>query len=155
MEDKIVSGESLESLVNFAIEKEQDAVDFYNDLAAKAKNETIKTELLKIKVMEEQHRDRLKHLDTTILIASSPKAVVDLKMADYVVKAEPSDDMSWQDILTIAMHREAAAMKLYQNLAAKITDAQAKQLFEVLAKEEGAHKLYFEKIWDEEVMTEN
>jgi rubrerythrin len=46
-------------------------------------------------------------------------------------------------------------MHLYTDLAKLITDSPSRQLFENLAAEEGAHKLFFEKLWDEEVLTDN
>ena len=46
-------------------------------------------------------------------------------------------------------------MQLYTDLAKLTADPQAKQLFENLATEEGKHKLFFEKIWDEDILTDN
>lgn len=148
-------GETLNSMVQFAIEKEQDAVNFYEELAQKAKNKSIQEELLKIKVMEEQHRDRLKRFNAESLEKTTPKKVLDLKIADYVLETKVTPDMSWQDIINIAMHRELAAMKLYQALSQRLTEPKVVQLFQHLATEESAHKLFFEKLWDEEVMKEN
>jgi len=142
-------------MLQFAIEKEQEAVDFYQELAQKAKIKSIQEELLKIKAMEEQHRDRLKKFDREMLEKSSPKEIADLKIADYVVETKVSPDMSWQDIINVAMHRELAAMKLYQTLSQKFSDPEVVKLFQHLASEESAHKLFFEKLWDEEVMKEN
>ncbi len=146
----------LQSIVEFAIQKEQEAVDFYHELAGRIKNRNLTSELLKIADMEVQHRERLKKLDL-VAAAGGPttKRVPDLKIADYLVAQEPSPQMTWQDILNIAMHREMASMKLYTDLASIVTDQKARQLFENLAAEEAAHKLFFEKHWDEEILTEN
>jgi rubrerythrin len=46
-------------------------------------------------------------------------------------------------------------MNLYTDLAKLVTDRMAKHLFENLAAEESSHKLFFEKIWDEEVLKDN
>jgi rubrerythrin len=146
----------LQAIVNFAIQKEQEAVDFYHDLAARIKNRSLTAELLKIADMEVQHRERLKKLDLVAAIGgATARKVTDLKIADYLVAQEPSPSMTWQDILNIAMHREMASMRLYTDLATIVSDQGAKQLFENLAVEETAHKLFFEKTWDEEILTEN
>ena len=147
--------DNLQNIIDFAIAKEQEAVDFYDSLAVKVKSKAISEELLKIKAMEEQHRDRLQALEVGELMQTLAPQVTDLKIADYIVEAEPGEDMNWQDLLTIAMHREMAAMQLYSTLARKVTDAATIQLFERLASEEASHKAMFEKIWDEDIMKEN
>jgi len=63
--------------------------------------------------------------------------------------------MSWPDILNIAMHREQASINLYSDLEKLVTDPLSKQLFQNLAAEERGHKLFFEKVYDDEVLTEN
>ncbi len=148
-------GETLHSMVQFAIEKEQEAIHFYENLAQKAKVKSIQEELLKIKAMEEQHKEKLKRFDLEILEKSTPKKMLDLKIADYVVETKVSVEMSWQDIINVAMHRELAAMKLYQVLSQRLSDPKVVQFFQHLASEESAHKLFFEKLWDEEVLKEN
>ena len=154
--DSIGQFGELQSVVDFAIQKEQEAVDFYNDLAGRIKNRSLTEELLKIAAMEVQHGERLKKLDLAAATSSAPrKKVADLKIGDYLVEQEPSPNMTWQDILNIAMHREMASMKLYTDLAGLIADQRASQLFGNLAAEEMAHKLFFERTWDEEILTEN
>jgi rubrerythrin len=53
------------------------------------------------------------------------------------------------------MHREKLSMHLYNNLADITTDPTTRQMFINLAAQETAHKLYFETLWDEKVLTEN
>ena len=145
----------LREILAFAINKEQEAIDFYRDLARRVKAKSLVNELEKIAAMEAGHRDRLKAIDVATLARSTPKKVVDLKIADYLVPQEPTKGMTWQDILTIAMHRELASVKLYTDLAARVEDGIARQLFEKLAAEEAGHKRYFEQIWDEEILIWN
>ncbi|MFH2012017.1 MAG: ferritin family protein [Pseudomonadota bacterium] len=149
------SDSSLKEIINFAIEKEQEAVDFYNDIAGKVKVKSIEEELRKIARVEESHRDRLRNIDVEGYVAGEVKPVIDLKIADYLVDKDPTPDMTWQDIVQIAMKRELSSIKLYTDMAKLMEDQPSKKLFENLAAEEGAHKLYFEKIWDEEVMIWN
>lgn len=145
----------LQKIVNFAIEKEQESADFYTNLAGKVKTRSIAEELKKLADMEIQHRERLRKMDPAAASSAPARSVADLKIADYVVRAEPTPEMSWQEILTIAMHREMATMKLYQDLAALVPEGPTRQMFTHLAAEESGHKLYFERIWDDEILIEN
>jgi rubrerythrin len=145
----------LREIINFAIEREQEAVDFYTDVAARMKPETLAEELRRIAAMEVQHRERLKRLDVTAYAAAPVAKASDLKIADYLVALEPKPGMTWQEILNIAMHRELASMNLYADLAKLSTDAGVRRLFENLSAEESKHKLFFETTWDDEVLIEN
>ncbi|MFH0811665.1 MAG: ferritin family protein [Pseudomonadota bacterium] len=145
----------LQDIIDFAIDKEQEAMDFYNELAVKVKEKAIAEELSKMALIEQSHRDWLKNMDVKAVAQNVPKPVQTLKIADYLVEKEPSPDMNWQDILHIAMKRELASMNLYTDLAKLVTDPTAKQMFQSLVAEESKHKLYFEKIWDEEILKDN
>lgn len=147
--------EELQTIIDFAIEKEKEAVGFYNDLAGKAKVKALAVELRKIATMEEGHRQRLEKMDVATAAQSVSKNVPDLHITEYVVEKKPSPDMSWQDIVNIAMHREQAAINLYTDLEKLVSDPLAKQLFQNLASEERGHKFFFEKIWDDEVLASN
>ncbi len=83
------------------------------------------------------------------------KEVLDLKVSDYLVEVDASDNMSYQDALIIAMKRERAALKFYRDMAEKVTDANLKQIFAGLAKEEAKHKLFFETEYEEHVLMHN
>lgn len=143
----------LQNIIDFAIEKEQEAVDFYNDLAGKVELKALAEELHRIAAIEEGHRERLRKMDVIAAARSIPSQVMDLHIAEYVVEKKATPDMSWQDILSIAMHRELASINLYTDLEKLVTDPLAKQLFQNLASEERDHKLFFEKIWDDEVLS--
>ncbi len=145
----------LQEIIDFAIKKEQEAIDFYDALAGQVKNKALTNELIKISGMETGHRERLKNIDAVSFAVGATEKVADMKIADYLVAQEPVKGMTWQDILTIAMQRELASVKLYTDLASRIEDATAQGLFEKLAAEESGHKRYFEQIWDEEILIWN
>lgn len=150
-----MTGDTLQDIINFAIKREDEAAKFYDNLSKKVTDKTLKQELVKLKAVEEGHSKRLQNLDLNAIEEDFGKKVMDLKIAKYIVAKEPSEDMQWEDLLTIAMQREATAMELYNDLAMRTSNQAAKKLFESLANEEASHKLYFEKQWDEGVMREN
>ena len=146
----------LQDVIDYAVEKEQEAADFYYELAGKIKLRALEKELRNIAAMEEGHRDKLLNLDVGQTSTLAPQKVADLKIAEFLVDKEPDEDMSWQEILTIAMKREQAAQNLYKTLAKMFEkDNAVSNMFNHLASEEASHKLYFEKIYDDEILKEN
>jgi rubrerythrin len=145
----------LEKIVQYAIEKEEEAHQFYIDLIGRVRSEAIAGELRKIAEMELQHKEKLQRMEVGTSASTPAKQVIDLRIADYTIEAQPTPEMYWQDLLSIAMHREMAAMRLYQDLSNIMADPGARSLFEHLASEEANHKLYFERVWDEDILTEN
>jgi rubrerythrin len=147
--------DELQTIIDFAVEKEKEAVGFYNDLALKVGIKALAEELCKIAAMEEGHGERLERMDVGSAAKSIPKEVPDLRISEYVVEKKPSPDMSWPDIMNIAMHREQASINLYTDLEKLVTDPLSKQLFQNLVSEERGHKFFFEKMWDEDVLVAN
>ncbi len=147
--------EQLQEIIEFAIQREQDAADFYRDLAGRVNNKTIAEELLKFSEIELGHKRKLQNLDLEKVVGSEPQKVANLKIVDYMVKQEPKPNMDWHDVIAIAMQREIKSMELYRDLAQQVEDPQVKNLLENLSAEEAEHKLYFERLWDEEVLLEN
>ena len=89
-----------------------------------------------------------------VLLSASSK-IMDLKISDYTVEVKPSPKLDYQEALIIAMKKEKAAFRLYNDLAGVTGDANAKQLFLGLAQEEAKHKLRFEIEYDNQIMAEN
>jgi rubrerythrin len=81
--------------------------------------------------------------------------VADLKIADYTVDVQPHPNMKYDEALMVAMKKEKAAFKLYNDLANRAPNESMKNVFLSLAQEESKHKLRFELEYDEYVMREN
>jgi rubrerythrin len=147
--------ESVDDVLDFAIKREQEAVDFYKDLADKVASPAMKAVFEQYSREELGHKLRLERIKTDKTLVPSKKQVLDLKMADYLVDVEATPNMSHQDALILAMKREKSAFKLYSDLSAATSDAKLSQIFASLAQEEAKHKLRFEVEYDEYVLTEN
>jgi rubrerythrin len=144
--------DSLQSIVTFAVQREQEAVDFYGTLANVAAIPSVADELRRIRRAEEGHRDRLLAMDVATAAASMP-AAEGVRISDYVVTAEPNPGMIWHDVVKIAIEREQASFSLYAALGRLAGDSAAKELFETLAGEEAGHRAYFQKLYDEHLYT--
>jgi rubrerythrin len=146
---------SVQELLDFAIQREEQAVVFYQQLARLA-GRPEKQEVFKAFAKEEEgHKAKLLAMKEGKVPQPTPQAVQDLKVGDYLVPEETSPDMSYQQALVTAMTREKTAFRLYTDLAAKTQDAGLRTVLQTLAMEEARHKLRFEIEYDEMVLKEN
>lgn len=146
---------TIDEILDFAMEAEQEAVDFYTQLASQMQNMEMKETFIQFAKEEVGHKARLQKIKDERLFDLADEKVPDLKIADYIVNVKPDAQMSYADALVLAMKKEKAAFKLYTTLAQRTDNAQLKKVFQSLAIEESKHKLRFEIEYDEFVMREN
>ena len=147
--------ETVEQALDFAINREIEAREFYKELAGKMDREDMKAVFMEFSREEDGHRAKLEAVKSGKQMKSAEKKVQDLKIGDYLIDVEPHDNMSYQEGLILAMKAEKSAFKLYSDLAAQTDDAAMQELFLGLAQEEAKHKLRFEREYDENILTEN
>lgn len=146
---------TVDEILDFAIDQEQQASDFYRDLAGRAEKAGMREILLDFSEEEKRHKQLLLSVKEGEHELSPEQEVLNLKISDYLVEIEASDDISYQDALIIAMKREKAAYELYSDMAAKVPESNLKTVLLGLAKEESKHKLFFESEYDERVLQDN
>lgn len=146
---------SINEILDFAIEREQEAVDFYTKMADNSSDAAMKNVFIQFSREEMGHKSKLIAVKEKGMFTIHEAKIQDLKIADYIVNIEPRPDMTYQEALVLAMQKEKAAFKLYQNLANKAPNDNIKSLFLSLAQEEARHKLRFEIEYDEFVLKEN
>lgn len=146
---------SAEDILNFAIDAEQEAFDFYSKLAAGASSEQMRTVFEQFAQEESGHKAKLLGILETGIVEFTKEKVADLKIADYTVTVEAKSDMTYQDALILAMKKEKAAFRLYLALSERAPSSSLRDLFMMLATEESKHKLRFELEYDEFVLREN
>lgn len=145
-------------ILDFAVEREKEAVQFYSDLRKKAKFTAHKEMLQELENMEKGHILTLEKMRAKSGDNKVNKVVSNLKIGDYLIPEE--EDMkpdSYPNILLIAIKREEKAHRLYINLSERMAteDPELSKLFAVLAAEEADHKLRFETLYDRDVLKEN
>tara|TARA_R110001583_G_scaffold10417_8_gene47926 strand:- start:24336 stop:24794 length:459 start_codon:yes stop_codon:yes gene_type:complete len=147
---------SINDILDFAINEEIMAAEFYTALAAKMKHKQIKETFEQYAIEEMGHRAKLEAIKNGKGQSFSDAKVSDMKIADYLVEVdEDKATMTYQEALIIAMKKEKSAFRLYSDLAAATTDEVEKKLFLNLAQEEAKHKLRFEVEYDDNILTEN
>lgn len=144
---------SIDEILGFAIDKEKEAVTFYNDLSKKESTKDLAKTFKELAQEEAKHVKLLTNIskNKNVIDAYELKKIPDLKISDYLVEKEYTEGMPMQDILVLAMKREEMSVKLYTNLAMGTVDEECVKLFKLLAQEETKHKLTFETIYDNDL----
>jgi rubrerythrin len=146
---------TVDEILDYAIDQEQQAADFYADLAGRAEKAGMKDILLDFADEEKSHKERLELVKRGDRDLTPEQEVLDLKISDYLVDVDAKKDISYQDALIVAMKKERAAFQLYSDMAAKVPEGNLKEILLGLAKEESKHKLFFESEYDERVLKDN
>lgn len=148
-----VSCSSVDDVVNFAIDKEQKAMEFYQKCADRAKNPGIKKFFQEMAAEEQRHRDMLKGLDVLGISDVQLAKVEDLRIGDYLVDVQFYDEITYQEALTLAMKKEEKAHAFYSGWKNKCMHEKTSKLFELLAQEEMKHKRTIETIYDDQILS--
>lgn len=145
---------TVDDVLDFAIESEQRAADFYTQLSQTVTDINIKKVFESLAAIERGHKARLERIKIKGLLSESEPKVLDMQIADYLVDVEPSPNMDYQDALILAMKREKAAYRLYSDLA-KATTGELNKVFFALAQDEAGHKMHFEVEYDQYILKDN
>ena len=145
--------QNLEALIAFAIEKEKEAANFYEE---NSQSEMMSGKKEMLKEFAEEERKHQKLLEDYLATGAAAKLedyrfkwIVDIKRSDYVDAIEYKPGMAYNELLMLAMKREEAALKLYNQLQDKADNEHAKKLFKMLCQEEAKHKLALETMYDD------
>lgn len=146
-----MSFESVEEIINFAIEKEQEAAKFYADAAEQELFAGAKEALLEMAQEEQKHETMLKDLEGSkaLVEAYEFKWIPDMKRSDYMIDMKYEPGMHYTDLLRLAMKREEQALKMYNELQKKTDNEDHIKIFKVLCQEEAKHKNFLETLYDD------
>jgi len=146
---------SVNEVLDFAIEKEEEARLFYLEWAEKLENKALREQFIIFSGEENKHKEKLQRVKSGSTFKPAAKQVTDLKIVDYLVDIAPTPGMDYQEALIVAMRREKAAFRFYSDLAAMAQDEGLRETFLALAQEEAKHKLRLETEYEKEIYTEN
>lgn len=141
-----------EEIIQFAVQREIESVNFYDRASKLVKHSGTKDLFLDFMKQEEGHKKKLEEVRAGKIAVEKIEKIPNLKISDYMVEAELKPHVSYGDILRIAMKREERSVKLYTDLNEKNLDESLKSLFIFLVQEETKHKYYVEKLYDDEVL---
>ena len=132
----------LGSLIDIAIEREDEAYGFYMGLCNRIEDESVKDTLKFLANEEQKHKEFLVNYRSGRFGTDSLRLtdVVDYKIAEYLEEPDIKKDMESKDVYLVAAHRELLSYNFYKALADLHPDGEAKKMLLKMANEEMKHK---------------
>ena len=149
-----MSMETLQEILDFAMDKEDASYRLYHEAAVKAGSISARKMFEEMAEEEEGHKRLVAKLDRDVVARYAFPHVPDLKIGDYLHEVAYRPDMTFQEILIFAMKEEERAFQLYTRAETMTGDPELKQLLLMLANEEKRHKFKLEALYDDKVLTE-
>jgi rubrerythrin len=143
-----------DSIIERAIQNEQEAYDFYTDLARLVEDKEAKDTLLYLAREEKGHKDYLLQYRQSGFSGEVKKAAVDYKVAEHLTKPDIQKDMNTIDVYLIAANRELNAHHFYMGLAGLHPDGEIRNMLLQMAEEELKHKEKMEYLYANTAFTQ-
>jgi rubrerythrin len=140
---------TLGSVLKMAIDKEQEAYDFYMGLHNIVEDKEAKSTLKFIAQEEAKHKDFLTTCQEGQFCGTALKmdAPVDYKIAEHMEKPDVNKNMKSAEVYLVAAERESNAYKFYKALADSYPASDVKDLLSKMANEELKHKEKMEYLY--------
>jgi rubrerythrin len=144
-------------IIEFAIQREQEAQEIYASYAAQTSRPGFRQLLLSMAEMEKDHETRLREIQsgTDLAAGFTDSTAADLGLDEQLVDVEYTPDMEYGDFLILVIKKESRAEKLYRVLAGLARKPDLQHTFRLLAEEEGKHKSWAQDRYDLEILKEN
>jgi len=140
-------------ILEFAIESEIEAAEFYEDISEKEEFRDKSDMMRDFAAEERKHQKLLEDIKAgslgTQLDDYDFKWIADLKRSNYVADIEYHSGMGYSDLLLMAMKREEKALQLYNDMLPKARNEEQTKVFQMLCQEEAKHKLALETMFDD------
>ena len=139
----------LSDLINTAIQREEEAFQFYMDLSEKIEDSSVKDTLSWIANEEKKHKQFLIDYRDGRYAAGMPptRDAKYYKIAEHQNEPEIQKEMKNEDVFLVAAHRELRSHKFYSELADMHTDGEPKEMLRGMASEELKHKEKMEYLY--------
>jgi rubrerythrin len=137
-----MDAKTISMIIDVAIEREERAYAFYQELSGKVKDITAQETLQFLSDEEKKHKEFLQKYRQGDYGAESLRMtdVVDYKIAEYLAKPDIQKNMDSKDIYLVAAHRELNSYNFYKSLADLHPDGSVKTMLLRMANEEKKHK---------------
>lgn len=145
--------QTFEKLVSLAIQREEEAYEFYMKAAEDSELKASAKLLKDLAGQEVIHKQKLEEaLNEGVCDTFTCSSVEELEKMDldqYLVDIPLLPSSSPQDVLIVAIKKEAAANSFYKALSELTGNASHRSVFETLAKEEESHKTRLQNLYDD------
>ena len=144
---EITEFSSIYDVLDFAIKREAKANSFYLRIADMAQNPELLDILKDFAEDELRHKTMLEALKAGKIEIPEEK-LGNLNMANYVPDVDPHPNMTYTELLALAIKKEDLSYRLYTDLAELAQTKELKDAFLKLSQQEAKHKLRFEVEFD-------
>ena len=148
--------ESIGEVIEFAKEGEQEAAEFYEEVSKQEAFSGSRELLEGFAKEEKKHYDMLDNIGKSKEVVSDYKFewIKDLKRSNYMVDITYEKNMTYPDLLRLAMKREEKALELYNEMAQYAESEDYLNVFKMLCQEEAKHKNILETLYDDFMATQ-
>lgn len=145
-----------EDIIDLAIQREEEAYNFYMNIYDTVKDSGVKYAVELIAGEEKKHKAFLVSYREGNYGSDSLRMidVIDYKIAEYLEEPEISNETNAQDIYLIASHREARSYQFYKKLAGLHSDSETTAMLLKMANEELKHKEKMEYLYTNTAFTQ-
>ena len=144
---------SIDDILDFAIEKEIEAAEFYQSVSEQEAFLDKRQMMIDFAAEERKHQKLLEDVKAGSIGQSVDdyqfKWIADLKRSNYVADIEYHSGMGYGDLLLMAMKREEKSLLLYNDMLPNAQTEEQKKIFKMLCQEEAKHKLALETMFDD------
>ena len=140
---------TIADVIDLAIQREEEAYDFYMDIHAKVQDASVRDTVQFIAGEEKKHRAFLVQYRDGNYGADALRMtdVVEYRIAEYLEEPEITKDSSSEEVYLIAAHRESRSHQFYTELANMHADSELKTVLVKMANEELKHKEKMEYLY--------
>jgi rubrerythrin len=141
----------VDEILEYAIEKEKEAVEFYTEISENESLQGVKKTFEDFANEEKKHVKMLENMESNKekIAEYQFEWIPDMKRSDYMVDITYEKGMHYTEILRLAMKREEKSLQLYNELASKADKSEFINMFKILSQEEAKHKNILETIYDD------
>jgi len=134
-------------ILNMAIRDEVEAFEFYDSIAQKVSDRSLKQIFSELAGEEQKHRQLLQAFLANPAMPLKFNEETDYKVSETVALPQLSMEMKPADAIALAMKKEEESMKAYNELARISSDPDQAHEFSELALMEEGHKTKLEKLY--------
>jgi len=141
--------DSIQDIIDFAIEEEQKSIDIFTELSQKSINYKLRMLLEQLIRDEIKHKEQLQNLGQTLPSDFNTELIGDFSYFNDLNKPIISPDNTVSEALTLIIKAEDIMSNFYNKLGNYCTNPEYKKMFFQISEEEKKHKRLYEYEFNE------
>jgi len=145
----MIKFETIEDVIDFAIEAEDKSFDLYTDLATQTTNFRLRSLFEQFAREELKHKVDISERREEIINSFANSIINSAEINEGLIKFEPKQNMSMKEALAFAINCEDQMYTLYLHLSNNSNNPGISSFFLGLSNMEANHKKSYELVFDE------